>query len=130
MVGVQVLARLIHPVGEAMMTTGYWIHYWVAVVHLVQTLGVAGVHHIPVGAYHNPRLHLLPRRPIDLLHLKGEVLPCLGVVGACSNFHQTPRVVAWYLGVEGVELLDPNCSHSHLVVVGVLPWVLLVPSEV
>ena len=112
MVGVQVLAHLIHPVEVAMMTTGYWIHYWVAVVPLVQILGVAGVHHIPVGAYHNPLL--LHHRPIDPLHLKGEVLPCLGAVGACSNFHQTLRVGVWYLGVEVVGLLDPNCLHNHL----------------
>lgn len=129
MVGVRVLARPIHPVGAAMMTTGYWIHYWVAVVRLVQTLGVVGVHHIPVGAFHNP--HLLHRRPIDPLHLKGEVLPCLEAAEACSNFRQTPRVVAWYLGVEVVVLLDPNYSHNHLVVVEVHPCqVLLVPSEV
>ena len=112
MVGVQVLAHLIHPVEVAMMTTGYWIHYWVAVVHLVQILGVVGVHHILVGAFHNPLLLL--HRPIDPLHLKGEVLPCLGVAGACSNFRQTPRVVAWYLGVEVVVPLDPNCLHNHL----------------
>jgi len=99
------------------------------VVPLVQILGVVGVHHTLVGAYRNPRLLLL-RRPIDPLHLKEEVLPCLGVVGACSNFHQTQRVVAWYLGVEVGELLDPNCLHNHLVEVGVHPWVLLVPSEV
>jgi hypothetical protein len=100
-----------------------------AVVPLVQILGVVGVHHTLVGAFHNPLL-LLHHRPIDPLHLKGEVLPCLGVAGACSNFRQTPRVEVWYLGVEVVVLLDPNCLHNHLVEVGGHPWVLLVPSEV
>jgi hypothetical protein len=99
-----------------------------AVVPLVQILGVVGVHHTLVGAFRNPLL--LRHHPIDPLHLKEEVLPCLGVAGACSNFRQTPRVVAWYLGVEVVVPLDPNCLHNHLVEVGVHLWVLLVPSKV
>ena len=76
----------------------------------VQILAAVGARHILVGACHNfhfrHRLH-------PTVHQLGEVLPFLGVVVACSNFHLTKKV-AWYLAVEVVALQDPNCCHNHL----------------
>lgn len=113
-VGVQVpdLQILLVVVG-AKKTIDCWIHYWMVGV---QTLGVVGVPHILVGAFHIHRFLLL-RHHLPIVHLVGVELPYLGVVGACSNFHLMKGVV-WYPVVGVVlQVQDPNYFHSHLLVV-------------
>lgn len=113
-VGVQVqdLQILLGVVG-AMKTIGCWNHYWDQMVG-VQILGVVGVHHIQVGAFHIHRFLLLRHHPI--VHLVGVGLPYLGVVGACSNFHLMMGVVLYRVVGVDLQVQDPNYFHSHLVV--------------
>lgn len=109
----------------ARMKIGYWIHYWGQMVAEGHVLEVVGVLRILVGAFH---IHQAHHWVVPIAHLRGEVLPCEGEVGACSSFllmksgvvHH--EVVLWYLGVGAVALLmaDPNCPHSLLVAVEAL----------